>query len=207
MDDGLSGRAHASGQGVLREAEPTAKGPKLLVVVEWDCRQGRRTCLLPTESPVVRDHELLGGSAGGKSSGPAKHGPHGQMRFESAGSDGGLHCTDMNAAFLGRLNERQQLSLLRVMCDHRASPYEDWRRHGAQPTVPHAKRVHRHVQKRGDHGIAQCRRELARPVTVFDGCSPTHFSSGRNRRILQDLARPPAFATLLLRRASMSHPP
>jgi len=149
VHDGLSGRANASGQGVLRGAEPTAKGPKLLIVVGRNRRHGRRTRLLSAESAVVRGHELLGGCAGGQSSGPAKHGLYGKVRFESAGPDGSLQCPDMNAEFLGQLNERQQLSLLRVMCDHRASPHEDWRRHGAQPTVPHAKRVHRHVQEAG----------------------------------------------------------
>ena len=150
VHDGLSGRANASGQGVLREAGPTAKGPKLLIVVGRNRRQGRGTRLLSAESAVVRDHELLRRGAGGQPSGPAKHGLHGEVRFESAGPDGSLQCTDMNAEFLGQLNERQQLSLLRVMRDHRARPHQDWHRHGAQPTVPHTERVHRHVQEPGE---------------------------------------------------------
>jgi hypothetical protein len=105
IDHGLSGLANASGQGVLREAEPTAKGSKLLIVVGRNRRQRRRTRPLPAESPVVRDHELLGGCAGGQSSGPAKHGLHGKVRFESAGPDGSLQRADMNAEFLGQLNE------------------------------------------------------------------------------------------------------
>ena len=76
IDDGFSGRANASGQARLRESEPRTKGPKLLVVIVRDRRQGRWTHLLPSKPAVVRGHELLGGGPRGQSTGPAKHRLH-----------------------------------------------------------------------------------------------------------------------------------
>jgi len=96
------------------------------------------------------------------------------MRFEPAGADGSLQCTDVDAEFLGQLHERQQLSLLRVMRDHRASPHENWRRRGAEPTVPHAKRVHPHVQELG---------EISCPAKTV--CPRSFALSGAGRSLVQ----------------------
>ena len=102
IDHGLSGRADASGQGVLREAEPTSKGSKPLIVVGRNRRQGRRTRLLPAESAVVRGHERLSGGARGEPLGPAKHGLHGEVRVESAGPDSGPQRSDVDVDGLGQ---------------------------------------------------------------------------------------------------------
>jgi len=107
VQDGLSGRANASGQGVWREAEPTAKGSKLLIVVGRNRREGRRTRLLSAESAVMRDHELLRRGARGQSSRPAKHGLHGEVRLESSCSHGGLQCAHVDVEFVGKLIEWQ----------------------------------------------------------------------------------------------------
>ncbi|HEX7484653.1 MAG TPA: hypothetical protein VF332_00755 [Vicinamibacterales bacterium] len=44
------------------------------------------------------------------------------MRVESAGSDGGLQRSEVDVELVGQLVEGQQLSLSRVMRDHRSSP-------------------------------------------------------------------------------------
>jgi hypothetical protein len=107
IDNGFAGGANAPGEAVLREAELATKAAEALIVVGRNRRQGRRARLLPAESAVVRDHELLRGGARDQPSRPAEHRLHGEVRFESAGPDGSLQRTDMNAEFLGQLDERQ----------------------------------------------------------------------------------------------------
>lgn len=72
VDDGFAGRANASGQAVLRESEPTTKGPELLFVFVRDRRQGRWTHLLPSEPSVVSGHEPLAGRPRDESDGTSK---------------------------------------------------------------------------------------------------------------------------------------
>ncbi len=155
IDHGLSGRADASGQSVRREAEPTAKGSKLLIVVGRNGRQGRRIRLLSAESAVVRGHELLRRGAGGQSSRPAKHGLHREVGLESSCSDGGLQRADVNAEFLSQLAERQQFMLSLVVCDHVAGTPQHCDRDGSSPAIPWAKGLERHRQERSELCLSQ----------------------------------------------------
>ena len=155
MNDRFASGADAAGQAVLRESEPTTKRPQVLVVVVRNCRQGSRTDRLPAEPAVVRGHELRGSGACGQTPGPTKHGLHGELRRESACADGGLQCAHVHVKFLGQSAERQQLRLLRVMFNRLPSSQEHVRRHRAQPAVPHAKGVQRHVEESGEVALGQ----------------------------------------------------
>jgi hypothetical protein len=157
IDDGFASGADASGQAVLCESEPTTKSPQLLVVVVRDRDQRSRTNLLPAESAVVPGHELLSSEARGQSSGPTKHGLHGEVRVEPASSDGRLQRAKVNVQFFGQLAERQQLRLLRMMFNRRPSPQEHWDRHRPQPAVPHPERIHGYVEQLGKVTLREIR--------------------------------------------------
>jgi hypothetical protein len=47
-------------------------------------------------------------------------------------------------------NTFPRIRLLHMMFDCRPSPQEHSRRHGAQTVVPHAKRVHGHIEEIGE---------------------------------------------------------
>jgi hypothetical protein len=79
----------------------------------------------------MRGDEPLAGRPRGESDGPTEHRLHREVCVESAGSNGGLQRSDVDMEFVGQLVERQQLGLSRVMRDHRSSPLQHRRRHGA----------------------------------------------------------------------------
>jgi hypothetical protein len=89
----------------------------------------------------MRGDKPFAGRPRGESDGPTEHRLHREVGIESAGSNGGLQRSDVDMEFVGQLSEGQQLGLSRVMRDHRSSPLQYRRRHGAEPAVPHAKRI------------------------------------------------------------------
>jgi hypothetical protein len=149
VDDGFARGADAPGQAALRELKLTTQRPYVLGVVLRYGRQGGRTDLLPAEAAVVRRHELRGGGPRGQSPWSTKYGLDGELRSQSAGSDGRLQCPDVHVKLLGQFAESQQLGLMHVMFDRSPSPEENPRRHSPQSAVPHSKRVQGHGEEFG----------------------------------------------------------